>query len=297
MRGGREGGGGRAASAKVLWPKRHYWAWRGAGDQGRVEQASPLEPTGDVSLERTEPGGCDLIEKISLASGRVLGRGKCGAELGQEGRRRKGETWVAVARRRQDPLPGWPGGWWWGAKGASPPLGKLLHVEGALPGAAPGRQHLPPLFAAPRLILVRKLSPGAPPAGGAPSAHAQPLNPDRRWRALCACPARDPRPTNTGGAPSAHAQPRTPFYGRRALCACPAKRPLPAGGAVSELFSRPPRSVDPRGLGVFVASWGGQRGSPLWPYARGPSPVCADSEIKVALGFPNAFLSYLLTEN
>ena len=67
---------GREASAKVLWPKLHYWAWRGAGGQGRVEQASPLEWTGDVGLGRTEPGWCALIENIGLAPGRVLGRGK-----------------------------------------------------------------------------------------------------------------------------------------------------------------------------------------------------------------------------
>ena len=156
-----------------------------------------------------------------------------------------------MARRRQDPLPGWPGGWCWGAKGPSPPLGKFLHVEGALPGAAPGCQHLPPLFAAPRLILVRKL----PPAGGAPSAHAQPRSRARRWRALCACPARDPRPNpaplTTGGAPSAHAQPRTPFYGRRALCACSAKGPLPAGGAVSELFFKAAEVSGPSGVRLF----------------------------------------------
>lgn len=177
---------------------------RGAGGQGRAEQASPLERTGDVGLGRTEPGWCALIENIGLALGRVLGRGKCGAETGQEGRRREGETWVAVARRRQDPVPGWPGGWCWGTKGASPPLGKFLHVEGALPGAAPGRQHLPPLFAAPRLILVRKLP--------------------RRRCALCACPAPEPGPQvarplrmpspgplSTGGASSAHAQPTDPF--------------------------------------------------------------------------------------
>lgn len=280
MGGVRGGGGGGQCKGPVA--KAPPLGMRGAGGEGRAEQASPLERTGDVGLGRTEPGWRALIENIGLALGRVLGRGKCGAETGQEGRRREGETWVAVARRRKDPLPGWPGGWCWGTKGASPPLGKFLHVEGALPGAAPGRQHLPPLFAAPRLILVRKLlrealpqavrplrmpSPGAGTAGGAPSAHAQPGT---------------PAPLTTGGVSSAHAQPRDPF---------------PAGGAVSELIFKAAEISGPSGLGFFAASWGGSRGSLLWPYARGPSPVWADSEIKVALAFPNAFLFYRLTEN
>ena len=112
-------------------------------------------------------------------------------------------------------------------------------------------------------------------------------------------PLRMPSPgaRTAGGAPSAHAQPGTPFYGRCVFCACPANGPFPAGGAVSELIFKAAEISGPSGSGFFAASWGGSRGNLLWPYARGPSPVWADSEIKVALAFPNAFLIYRLTEN
>lgn len=70
------------ASAKVLWPSSttgHERSWgEGAGPAGK-----PLERTRDVGLGRTEPGWGALIENIGLALGRVLGRGKCGAETGQ----------------------------------------------------------------------------------------------------------------------------------------------------------------------------------------------------------------------
>lgn len=74
---------------------------------------------------------------------------------------------------------------------------------------------------------LRMLSPGAPPAGGAPSAHAQPRELGCRQCALCACPALGARPA--GGAPSAHARHREPCPQAAHLLWCLSVGPLSHG--------------------------------------------------------------------
>lgn len=87
------------------------------------------------------------------------------------------------------PLTGWP----WGAGECG--TGNFSHVEGALPGAAPGRPPLPPALIGGNGKRPCACSDQEPqPQAGRPLRMPVPGSPARRRCALCACPVREPCP-------------------------------------------------------------------------------------------------------
>lgn len=143
-------------------------------------------------------------ERSAWSPGRGLGGGE-GGTLGlnrTQGAGKGRSAWLRGGGSNRQDL--WQVGhrcWrvWMGVGGASSLLGFFSHVEGALPGAAPGR---PPL-------------PSALIAGSG--------------RRPCACSVQEPRPQALR--PLRMPKRWSPARRRRALCACPARGALPAGGA------------------------------------------------------------------
>lgn len=183
------GGGGQCKGPVAKAPP---LGMRGAGGRGQgAEQATPWTDWGCRSGKGLSRVGVLSDETSAWLLGESSGRGKCGAELDRKAGGERGDV-GSCGPQEERPSARMARRLVLGDQGRVPSTREVLARRGALPGAAPWPPAPPPLFCRPQTDSCAQTPAGGPPAGGAPSAHAQPRSRDRGWRALCACPAQDP---------------------------------------------------------------------------------------------------------